>query len=60
LVREAISNVEIDHTKVQFKDKIFQTNEYGAILDWPNGFADIESKTITNILANAIKRRKKV
>lgn len=59
-IRLAIVRGEIDHTKIIFRysNEVFQANEYGAILNWPNGFCDIESRFAEDILKCAMRKRR--
>jgi len=41
-----------------FEGKTITPNEYGAIHDWPRGFADYQDGVIANILTNAMELRK--
>jgi hypothetical protein len=60
VIRLAIVKGELDYKQIKFKfeDKIISINEYGAITDWPNGFADLDISLSQDILQLAMKKRK--
>ena len=59
-IRLAIVQGKIDCKDVTFSymGLLFQANEYGAILDWPMGFADRNTAISTDILRAAMKKRR--
>jgi hypothetical protein len=61
MVRLEIVKGNIDPKDITFKyfDQVFQANKYGAIPDWPKGFADREIAVCEDILRTAMKIRKK-
>lgn len=58
-IKLEIAKGNINHKEIQFKfkDKLFQPNKYGAILDWPDGFCDIEAKIMEENLIITFKRK---
>lgn len=54
----AKGNIDYNKIKFQYKNKKFQANEYGVILDWPKGFCDIETDLCEQILRVAMEKRK--
>lgn len=51
---------DVSHTNIRFKfqDKFLAINEYGAIPEYPYGFADINSRVSEHILRKAMLKRK--
>jgi hypothetical protein len=60
LLKLAIARDEIKHTDVTFSyfGQVFQANEYGALMDWPRGFADRQNAICEDTLRAAILKRK--
>jgi hypothetical protein len=59
-VRLAIARDEIPAEEIVFQyfGHGFQANEYGAILEWPRGFADVENALAEDILRAAMRKRR--
>jgi hypothetical protein len=60
-LRLRVARGELPHTDLQFvfDDHKFSLNEYAVIYDWPQGFADLEDRQVTEILTLAMKKRLK-
>jgi len=60
-VRLAVARGVLPHQGVCFlyESKIIRVNEYGAILDWPPGFADVDTYHAEEILRTAMARRRR-
>lgn len=60
VINLSIARGELKHSDIKFKynGQLIDVNEYGVILDWPVGFADIQTDIITNLLKTAINKRK--
>lgn len=50
--------IDCEKIKFEFNGQILNINKYGAIEDWPDGFADIDAKMCEKILMTAIGIRK--
>lgn len=61
-IRAAICKNEIDYKDItlRFNGKDFQTNEYGRIDEWPNGFCDAEQIVIEDLLYYAMNKSRKL
>jgi hypothetical protein len=57
-VRAGIAEGDFDHSRVTFvfEGKSFQTNQYGMIDDWPDGFCDFQGTMCERILEADVKR----
>jgi hypothetical protein len=54
----ALGDINCCDVRFLFGDKYFSANRFGAIVDWPEGFADVEVKLSEDILRCAMARRK--
>lgn len=59
-VKRAVAQGRISKDAVQFmyQDEIIRINQYGAILKWPSGFADLEAIYCEDILRAGVNTRK--
>jgi hypothetical protein len=53
----AKGNISMDDIQFKYDDKIIRVNRYGAIIDWPRGFADKEVDYCEDTLKLAMKMR---
>jgi len=54
----ALGNIDCESITFCFWGQYFQANKYGAITNWPRGFADVECAIAEDILRVAIKQRR--
>lgn len=59
-LKEKVAIGELDHTSIlfRFNGKDIPINEYGAIIDWPEGFCDIDISLAESTLRAAQARRR--
>jgi hypothetical protein len=60
-IRLAIARDEIsaEAIRFQYNGHTFSANKYGAILEWPEGFADSGQRLVEKILGTAIEKKRK-
>lgn len=59
LQREVVrGNLALETVEIVYNGQSYHINEYGAILDWPTGLADISCHIAQNILEHAMAKRK--
>jgi len=56
--RVAIGELSCDSLIFRFNGKDIPINEYGAIIDWPDGFCDLETSLAESTLRAASARRR--
>lgn len=62
-LKEKVAIGELDHNSIlfRFNGKDIPINEYGAIIDWPDGFCDLETSLAESTLRAAqVRRRVKI
>ena len=59
-LKEKVAIGELDHNSIlfRFNGKDIPINEYGAIIDWPDGFCDLETSLAESTQRAAQARRR--